>query len=132
MIEEFDDAWKEFVAKNKLALPTRTRQAGQCLTSSERSIDCIEYKPPGRIMSNDRMDMCYSIRKGNGAIGAELIGPDGVGFMLFYHEERKNELGKALVKERLEEYRFRFDFSGGGIISMSKVYQPIHKQQKTK
>jgi hypothetical protein len=27
-IEEFDDAWKEFVEKSKLALPTRTRQAG--------------------------------------------------------------------------------------------------------
>jgi galactokinase/mevalonate kinase-like predicted kinase len=67
-------------------------------------------------MSNDRMDTCYSIGKSNGSIGAELIGPDGVGFMLFYHEERKNELRKALVKERLEELRFRFDFSASRII----------------
>jgi D-glycero-alpha-D-manno-heptose-7-phosphate kinase len=67
-------------------------------------------------MSNDKIDRWYSIGKSNGAIGAKLIGAGGGGFMLFYCEDGKHQLRKALVNEGLEEHRFRFDFSGSKII----------------
>jgi len=67
-------------------------------------------------MSNDKIDRWYSIGKSNGAIGAKLIGAGGGGFMLFYCEDGKHQLRKALVNEGLEEHRFRFEFEGAKVV----------------
>ncbi|MEM3804071.1 MAG: hypothetical protein QXX17_06630 [Conexivisphaerales archaeon] len=67
-------------------------------------------------MSNDRIDRWCEIARRNGAIGEKLVGAGGGGFLMFYCENGKHELRKALAAEGLQEHRFRFDFTGSKII----------------
>jgi len=66
-------------------------------------------------MSNPQIDEWYELGKKNGALGGKLIGAGGGGFLMFYAEDR-NQLRHAMLKARLEEVRFRFDFEGTKVI----------------
>jgi len=62
-------------------------------------------------MTNPQIDEWYELGRGNGAIGGNLVGAGGGGFMMFYAEDRKR-LRQAMSRAGLEEVRFRFDFEG--------------------
>ena len=62
-------------------------------------------------MSNPKINEIYNFAIRNGAIGGKLIGAGGGGFFLFY-TNTPNKLRKALIKKKLEEVRFKFDFEG--------------------
>ncbi|OGI95628.1 galactokinase [Candidatus Nomurabacteria bacterium RIFCSPLOWO2_01_FULL_42_17] len=66
-------------------------------------------------MSNPKIDEWYNLALKNGAVGGKLIGAGGGGFLMFYAED-KTKLRYTLMKEGLEEVRFRFDFEGTKVI----------------
>ncbi|HTE48974.1 MAG TPA: galactokinase [Candidatus Paceibacterota bacterium] len=66
-------------------------------------------------MSNPKIDEWYNLAIKNGAVGGKLIGAGGGGFLMFYAED-KTKLRHTLMKEGLEEVRFKFDFEGTKII----------------
>jgi D-glycero-alpha-D-manno-heptose-7-phosphate kinase len=63
-------------------------------------------------VSNDRIDQLYALAKRSGALGGKIMGAGGGGFFMFYSENRKETLRKAMTDEGLKEVRFRFDFDG--------------------
>ena len=63
-------------------------------------------------MSNPKINEWYDIAKKNGALGGKLIGAGGGGFLMFYAEEDKSKLRRAMREVGLKEVRFRFDFEG--------------------
>jgi D-glycero-alpha-D-manno-heptose-7-phosphate kinase len=67
--------------------------------------------------TDPRINRWYQIAKENGAIGGKLIGAGGGGFLLFYCENGKDKVRKALEKEGLKEEPFRFDFEGVKVIA---------------
>ncbi len=67
-------------------------------------------------MSNSKIDSIYKIGIENGAMGGKLVGAGGGGFFLFYCENKKEELRKAMSKEGLKELKFKFDQEGCKII----------------
>jgi D-glycero-alpha-D-manno-heptose-7-phosphate kinase len=66
-------------------------------------------------MSNSRIDHYYELALKNGAVGGKLIGAGGGGFLMFYTED-KMKLRHAMMKEGLEEVRFKFDFEGTKVV----------------
>jgi D-glycero-alpha-D-manno-heptose-7-phosphate kinase len=68
-------------------------------------------------MSNDRINEWYDLAKSQGALGGKLIGAGGGGFLMFYAEEGKTTLRRALRQAGLKEVRFRFDFEGTKLVS---------------
>ena len=69
-------------------------------------------------MSNDRINVWYNVAMNNGALGGKLIGAGGGGFLMFYAEDSK-KLRKAMAREGLQEVRFRFDFEGCKVVTVS-------------
>jgi len=67
--------------------------------------------------TDPRINRWYEIAKENGAIGGKLIGAGGGGFLLFYCEEGKDRIRRALESEGLKEEPFRFDFEGVKVIA---------------
>jgi D-glycero-alpha-D-manno-heptose-7-phosphate kinase len=67
--------------------------------------------------SNLQFNHWYEIAKQNGAIGGKLMGAGGGGFFLFYCENQKNRLRKAMVAQGLEERLFHFDLEGVKVIA---------------
>jgi D-glycero-alpha-D-manno-heptose-7-phosphate kinase len=68
-------------------------------------------------MSNPKINEWYDLAKGNGALGGKLIGAGGGGFLMFYAEEDKSKLRRAMREAGLKEVRFRFDFEGTKLVS---------------
>ena len=66
-------------------------------------------------MSNTKIDEWYELAMGNGALGGKLIGAGGGGFLMFYADD-KTKLRHTLIKAKLQEIRFRFDFEGTKIM----------------
>jgi D-glycero-alpha-D-manno-heptose-7-phosphate kinase len=66
-------------------------------------------------MSNPEINEWYESAKNNGAIGGQLVGAGGGGFLMFYAEDR-SRLRKAMAHAGLEEVRFRFDFEGTKVL----------------
>jgi D-glycero-alpha-D-manno-heptose-7-phosphate kinase len=62
-------------------------------------------------MSNKTINEIYNFAMKNGAIGGKLIGAGGGGFLLFY-TNTPSRLRKAMIKKKLEEVRFKFDYEG--------------------
>lgn len=62
-------------------------------------------------MSNKTINELYNYALKNGALGGKLIGAGGGGFLLFY-TNKPNQLRKSLIKKKLNEVRFKFDFEG--------------------
>jgi D-glycero-alpha-D-manno-heptose-7-phosphate kinase len=67
-------------------------------------------------MSSDRIDSWYSLARKNGAVGGKLVGAGGGGFLMLYCDEGRQRVRKALRREGLVEYRFRFDYEGSKVI----------------
>ena len=67
-------------------------------------------------VSNPFIDKCYSIAMKNGAIGGKIMGAGGGGFFMFYCDDKKDKLRKALIKQGLKEMYFRFDFEGSKVL----------------
>jgi len=63
-------------------------------------------------VSNDRIDQLYALAKRSGALGGKIMGAGGGGFFMFYSENGKETLRRAMTNEGLKEVRFRFDFDG--------------------
>ena len=69
-------------------------------------------------MSNNKIDQWYDIAKKSGASGGKLIGAGGGGFLMFYTENHK-ELRHSMIREGLQEVRFKFDFEGSRVVASS-------------
>jgi len=69
----------------------------------------------GRV-SDPRIDRLYEKAKENGALGGKIMGAGGGGFFMFYCEEHRNRLRKAMAEEGLREMRYRFDFEGTKVL----------------
>src|SRR5260370_37205976 len=67
-------------------------------------------KKLGTGIANPRIDRLYDIARANGALGGKISGAGGGGFFLFYAEEGKQQLRRAMQAEGLREMRFRIDF----------------------
>jgi D-glycero-alpha-D-manno-heptose-7-phosphate kinase len=67
-------------------------------------------------MSNPHIDAWYDLAMANGAVGGKLIGAGGVGFLMFYAED-KVSLRHAMRQAGLTEVRFHFDFEGTKVIA---------------
>lgn len=68
-------------------------------------------------MSNSKINEWYEVAKANGALGGKLIGAGGGGFLMFYAEEDKSRLRRAMREAGLKEVRFRFDFEGTKLVA---------------
>ena len=62
-------------------------------------------------MSKSAIDQAYQVAKDNGALGGKLIGAGGGGFLMFFTKQHEL-LRAAMLKEGLDEVRFKFDFEG--------------------
>lgn len=69
-------------------------------------------------MSNNRIDQWYELALKNGALGGKLIGAGGGGFLMFYSDDHK-KLRHTMIREGLQEVRFRFDFEGSKVVTSS-------------
>lgn len=75
-------------------------------------------KKRSNLMSNIKINEWYDLAIRNGAVGGKLIGAGGGGFLMFYAKD-KVKLRHILMKEGLEEVRFRFDFEGTKVVVQS-------------
>lgn len=73
-------------------------------------------KKLGAGIASQRIDRLYDIARANGALGGKISGAGGGGFFLFYAEEGKKDLRRAMQAEGLREMRFRVDFEGSKIL----------------
>ncbi len=69
-------------------------------------------------VSNDWINKWYELALNNGALGGKLIGAGGGGFLMFYADNHK-KLRHAMLREGLQELRFRFDFEGSKVVASS-------------
>jgi len=67
-------------------------------------------------ISDSRIDRLYEKAKENGALGGKIMGAGGGGFFMFYCEEHRSRLRKAMAEEGLQEMRYRFDFEGSKVL----------------
>jgi D-glycero-alpha-D-manno-heptose-7-phosphate kinase len=67
-------------------------------------------------ISSKPIDRYYDLGIKNGAFGGKLVGAGGGGFLMFYCENGKNKLRKAMACEGLKEVRFGFEREGSKII----------------
>ncbi len=67
-------------------------------------------------ISDSKIDRLYEKAKENGAFGGKIMGAGGGGFFMFYCEEHRNHLRKAMAEEGLREMRYRFDFEGSKVL----------------
>ena len=78
-----------------------------------------EYKKQrSQSMSNGNINRWYEVAMQNGALGGKLIGAGGGGFLMFYASDSK-KLRQAMASEGLQEVRFRFDFEGSKVVTVS-------------
>jgi len=67
-------------------------------------------------MSNPLINKWYRMGLESGAIGGKIMGAGGGGFLMFYCENNKDRVRKAMVEEGLDEVRFRLGSEGSKII----------------
>jgi len=102
---------KELGTRSKKAL-----ESGNTSLFGELMHEHWEYKKQRTGgMSNHKIDEWYELGRANGAIGGKLVGAGGGGFLMFYTEDPRR-LRQAMVREGLEEVRFRFDFEGTKVL----------------
>ncbi len=105
------DFVKELGMKSKVALEKGDlNQFGELM-----NIHWEHKKRRSGNMSNPKIDEWYNMALKNGAVGGKLIGAGGGGFLMFYAKD-KAKLRHALMREGLEEVRFKFDFEGTKIV----------------
>lgn len=69
-------------------------------------------------MSNGQINEWHDLALANGAIGGKLVGAGGGGFLMFYCDDTV-KLRHAMMKEGLEEVRFRFCSEGAKVVTES-------------
>ena len=67
-------------------------------------------------MSNSKIDIWYDEAINNGAIGGQVVGAGGGGFLMFLADDR-DKLRNKMSSIGLEEVRFKFDFEGTKIVN---------------
>lgn len=67
--------------------------------------------------SSSQINHWYEIAKKAGAIGGKIMGAGGGGFFLFYCENKKNKLRKAMAAQGFKEEPFHFDLEGVKVIA---------------
>jgi len=67
--------------------------------------------------SNPQINYWYEIAKKAGAIGGKIMGAGGGGYFLFYCENQKDKLRKAMTSLGFKEEPFYFDLEGVKIIA---------------
>lgn len=67
-------------------------------------------------MTNSQIDQWYDAGIKNGALGGKIIGAGGGGFLMFYCNNGKSHLRKAMNEFGLREVKFRIDHEGSKII----------------
>ena len=67
--------------------------------------------------SNSEINDWYEIAKANGAVGGKLMGAGGGGFFIFYCENNRDKLRKAMAAQGFQEVPFRFDLEGVKVIA---------------
>jgi D-glycero-alpha-D-manno-heptose-7-phosphate kinase len=72
-------------------------------------------KHTSSIVSSSNIDRWYELGLKNGALGGKLMGAGGGGFLMFYCENGKDNLRKAMAKEGLREIGFGFEPDGSRI-----------------
>lgn len=72
-------------------------------------------KATSTAISNSAIDHWYEIGLKMGALGGKLMGAGGGGFLMFYCENGRSKLRKALAKEGLREIAFGFEPDGSKI-----------------
>jgi D-glycero-alpha-D-manno-heptose-7-phosphate kinase len=73
-------------------------------------------KCTSRHIANGPIDKWYTIGLENGALGGKLMGAGGGGFLMFYCENGRDKLRKAMSKEGLREVDFGFELEGSKIV----------------
>jgi D-glycero-alpha-D-manno-heptose-7-phosphate kinase len=68
-------------------------------------------------ISNDKIDAWYEIAKKNGAAGGKIMGAGGGGFFVFYCEDGRSKLRKALRAAGLREIPYKFDMDGSRVLA---------------
>jgi len=67
-------------------------------------------------IANGPIDRWYAKALRNGAIGGKIMGAGGGGFLMFYCENGRDKVRKALAREGLREVRFGFEREGSKIV----------------
>jgi len=67
--------------------------------------------------SNPQINRWYGIAKTAGAIGGKLMGAGGGGFFIFYCENQKDKLRKAMASLGFKEEPFHFDLEGVKVVA---------------
>ena len=67
-------------------------------------------------MTTSIIDKWYELGIKNGALGGKLLGAGGGGFLMFYVENNKSRIRRAMANEGLREVRFGFSMEGSKII----------------
>ncbi len=103
-----------------------TKQLGQCIKLALEQGNARRFgelmhehwmhkKERSPAMTNEGINRWYEIGRENGAVGGTLVGAGGGGFLLFYADDR-DRLRNAMVKEGLQEFRFKFDHEGSKLL----------------
>jgi D-glycero-alpha-D-manno-heptose-7-phosphate kinase len=66
-------------------------------------------------ISSERIDRWYELGLQNGALGGKVMGAGGGGFLMFYSDNGRDKLRKAMAKEGLREIAFGFEPEGSKI-----------------
>src|SRR5579862_5361528 len=104
-----------------------TKQLGQCIKTALEQGNTRRFgelmhehwmhkKSRSPNMANEGINRWYEIGRENGAIGGKLVGAGGGGFLLFYTDDR-DALRRAMEKEGLREFRFKFDLEGSKLLA---------------
>jgi len=75
-------------------------------------------KKRSKAMSNPKIDEWYELAMKSGALGGKLIGAGGGGFLMFYTFDPAR-LRHNMLAAGLEEVRFRFDYEGSKVVTVS-------------
>jgi D-glycero-alpha-D-manno-heptose-7-phosphate kinase len=75
----------------------------------------IVKKRTSSAISNGLFDKWYDLGIKNGALGGKLMGAGGGGFLMFYCDNGRDKLRKAMAKEGLREVAFGFEPDGSKI-----------------
>jgi len=67
-------------------------------------------------MTTSIIDRWYNLGIESGALGGKLLGAGGGGFVMFYVENNKSRVRRAMANEGLREVRFSFSMEGSKII----------------
>ena len=104
------------VAKDLGEQGRRALEAGNTRAFAEILNEHWDHKrrrSPG--MSNPDIDEWFALARKNGALGGNLVGAGGGGFLMLYSEDHRC-LRQAMTAAGLQELRFQFDYDGTKVL----------------